>query len=124
LDDYYSGFPAVTRYSFGKGTSYYLGTSLEQAGLSWLVDRIIKEAGITTLKTIQDGVEMTRRSGGDHTWIFILNHSSDPVQVDLPDKGVDLVSGASISRYVHLEPGAVSIIQIETVAQKPHPEQA
>ena len=112
VEDYYLGYPAVTRHPFGKGSSYYLGTSLDQKGLSWLLDRTIEEAGIQTLENIPDGVEMTCRSNGDHKWIFLLNHSGEHVQVDLSGEGFDLVTRAFTGSSIQLEPSAVAIIQI------------
>lgn len=111
LDDFYMGIPALTRHTFGKGSSYYLGTSLEQTGLSWLLGRVIKEAGIQAQAKLPVGVEMTRRSDGTHTWIFILNYSDQPVDVELPVEGVDLVTGVPVAGNVQLEPNGVAIIQ-------------
>jgi beta-galactosidase len=111
LEDYYTGYPAVTRYPFGKGSSYYLGTSLEQAGLSWLLGRIIKEAGIQAMEKLPAGVEMTRRSDGIHTWTFFLNYSDEHVQVELPTGGLNLVTSTPATSFIQLEPKGIAIIQ-------------
>jgi beta-galactosidase len=111
LKDYYTGYPAVTRHPFGSGQSFYLGTGLEQKGLSWLLDRVIREAGIKTAKKIPGGVEMTQRSNGKQTWTFMLNYSDESVRVDLSTEGVNLVTGDLATGFVLLEPKGVAIIQ-------------
>ena len=111
LKDYYAGYPAATRYVYGKGTSYYLGTSLEPTGLSWLVDSVLKESEIEPLEKSPAGVEITRRSDGNQTWTFILNYSDDTVRVELQSGGLDLITGAMTTRTVQLGPKAVAIIQ-------------
>jgi beta-galactosidase len=110
-EEYYAGTPAVTRHAFGKGSSYYLGTSLDKAGMSWLLGRLFKEAGIKESNKVPDGLEMTQRSDGDHTWTFILNYSNERLRVDLPQGGLNLVTGATVTGRIQIEPKDVAIIQ-------------
>jgi beta-galactosidase len=111
LNDYYTGSPAVTRYAFGQGTSYYLGTSLEKTGLAWLISRIMSEAGIKEVNKIPNGVEVTYRNDGTHRWTFILNYSNETVQVALTEDGVNLITGVLASGSIQLGPREVAIIQ-------------
>jgi len=111
LKDYYIGYPAVTRHAFGKGSSYYLGTSLERTGLAWLLGRIISEAGIKGVNKIPYGVEVIYRRDGTHRWTFILNYSNESVQVKLIQDGVNLITGALASGSIQLGPRDVAVIQ-------------
>ncbi len=110
--DYFANSPAVTRYRFGEGVSYYLGTALAQDGLAWLLDQVCEKAKIHHAHHMPRGVEVTRRSDSAHTWLFVLNHSDEEVRIDLPAKGVDLLSDAAVQTSLHLEPKGVAIVQL------------
>lgn len=114
LDDYFAGGPAVTRHRFGKGTSYYVGTELGQQGISWLFERICADIGLQPALDLPQGVEMTRRADGTHTWLFALNYSDEAVEIDLPASGVDLLTGLPVKARLLLEPKGVAVIQAET----------
>jgi hypothetical protein len=111
-EDYFAGGPAVTRHRSGQGIAYYLGTSLRQDGLSWLLGRVLADAGLQSANELPRGVEITRRSDGRHTWLFVLNYSEEPAQVELPAGGVNLLTGAETKESLHLGPKGVAIVQI------------
>jgi beta-galactosidase len=110
-EDYFSDMPAITRNCFGKGTSYYLGTALSRAGLNWLFNRVIEDAGVYPVHPAPREVELTRRSDGIHTWLFALNYSNKKVRIDLPEEGIDLISDAKVKASLVLEPNGIAIIQ-------------
>lgn len=118
-DDYFVGNPAVTRHQFGQGNAYYLGTSLNQDGLAWLVDLVCQDAGLQLVGGIPPGVEITRRSHGAHTWSFLLNYSGEPVQLELPDDGIDLISGVQTKGTLNLEKNGIAIIQLDEPRHAP-----
>jgi beta-galactosidase len=111
-EDYFAGYPAITRHRFGKGTSYYLGTSLAQAGLTWLLDQVCKDAGVKPALNTTAGVEVTSRSDGTHTWLFTLNHTGEEAHIPLPREGFDLISGNKVESLLKLEPHGVAILQL------------
>jgi beta-galactosidase len=113
LDDYFADSPAITRHHFGQGTSYYVGTELGQQGLSWLVNRLCTEIGLQPFMDLPQGVEMTRRSDGTHTWLFFLNHSDKEVKITLNQSGYDLLKNTQVKKSVHLGPSDISIIQLD-----------
>ena len=110
-EDYFVGSPAITRHRFGNGLSYYCGTSPSREGLSWLLALILKDIGFQVARQVPSGVEMTQRSDGVHTWLFLLNYSNENVQVDVSADGTDLVTGDHVRGSVNLEPRGVAIIQ-------------
>jgi beta-galactosidase len=111
-EDYFAGSPAITRHQFGKGTSYYLGTSLAHEGLAWLLGQICADAGVQPILNVPDGVEVTSRKNDTHAWFFVLNHSDKEVRIKLPAKELDLITG-TITNTVKLEPKGIAIIQSE-----------
>ncbi len=110
--DYVAGGPAVTRHAFGLGRAYYLSTSLEPGGLSWLVDRICSEASVQVWSDIPQGVEICRRKDGEGTWLFLLNFTGETVRVNIPAGGVDIHSGAAVGETVQLEPTGAAVIRL------------
>jgi beta-galactosidase len=118
-EDYFAGNPAITRFHYGKGTSYYLGTVLAWEGLAWLLEQACMDAGVqpTILNAPRD-VEVTSRSDGIHTWLFVLNHSNEEVQVQLPADGTDLISGSAVESRLRLGPQGVAIVQLARIKKK------
>jgi beta-galactosidase GanA len=76
-----------------------------------LLSRIIKEAGIQPIDKLSQGVEITRRSDGNHTWTFLLNYSDEHAQVEVPSEGVNLLTGVNTTRVVQIEPKGVLVLQ-------------
>jgi beta-galactosidase len=111
LHDYYAETPAVTRHPFGHGLGFYLGTQLDEAGLSWLLDRIMTEAKVNVSPAMSDGVELIRRSDETHAWLFALNYSDQPVEIALDRSGREIISGKLVDRSIVLSPTGVAIIQ-------------
>lgn len=86
ITDFYAGMPAVTRNVYGKGCCYYLAAGTEQKFLDDLYRRIAKEAGDLHMFTgLPEGVEVSRRSKGEDTWLFVLNFSGERQVVSLPE---------------------------------------
>jgi beta-galactosidase len=97
------GWPAVTRYEFGGGVAWYLSTRLDDAAYGRI---LCDAAGAVPAAT---GVETVRRRGAEAEWVFLLNHSGDPVAV--PATGVDLVSGRPVDGTVEVPAGGVAVIR-------------
>jgi beta-galactosidase len=63
-------------------------------------------------------VEVTSRSDGKQTWLFVLNHSNEEVQVQLPADGTELISGSAVKARLRLGPQGVAIVQLAKVKHK------
>jgi len=111
LHDYYVDTSAITRHRFGQGMSFYIGTMLDEGGLSWLLDQVAAEAKVPVSPTQPIGVELIQRSDDTHTWLFALNYSTQAVGVVLDRSGRDLISGAVVDKSIELGPTGVAIIQ-------------
>jgi beta-galactosidase len=71
----YSGAPCITVNSFGKGTVYYVGTSLDSMGIFSLYRKIFKRAGLNP-EFLGLGVEAVHRTTADGKIVqVILNHN-------------------------------------------------
>lgn len=111
--DYYAGSPAVTRNAFGKGTAFYVGTVPDPSGMAWLMEQVCETANIKPVSSnAPDGVELLRRVNGNSSWLFVLNHSEEKVEVPLEGHGRDLLTGRQVRGSIELEPTGVAVIQL------------
>jgi beta-galactosidase len=113
-EDYFAGQAAITRHEFGKGLGYYLGTELEPAGISWLLERICRESGIQpVLSGLPASVEILKRANETKEWYFLLNHSGAPVQVAWEGGGFDLIQGRAAEAVISLDAYGAAVIEKE-----------
>jgi beta-galactosidase len=89
------GMPAVLR----RGRSWYVSTLPEPHALRALLARIATDAGVRpVLAGLPLGVEAVRRG----ELLFLLNHSREPVTVELPGTQQDLLTGVSVEGEITL----------------------
>jgi beta-galactosidase len=97
------GRPAVTR----NGNATYVATRLDDDATGRLLAGVCEEAGVRpALEGLPPRVEAVRRRG-EHDYLFLLNHGSEPVTV--PVSGIDLLSGSEGA--VELEPFGVAVVR-------------
>jgi beta-galactosidase len=109
--DFYAGRPAVTRHRFGTGSAFYLATMPDEAGLAWTVARACAEAGLSGSPGAGAQVEIVHRTAGARTWVFVLNHSDQAVDVPLATPGVELLTGKRLTTHVHVPPVDVAVVR-------------
>lgn len=112
--DYIAGSPAITCHQFGKGVSYYLGTKLDTNGLGWLLDVVCSEAELKPILKAPEGVEVTQRTDGENSWLFVLNYGDQSKEVELGENGIDLITGAKVEPPLRLGARGIAIIQSPT----------
>ena len=110
-EDFYAGKPAATRYKFGQGLSYYLGTQPEAAFMDSLLQQVCVEKGIRVVLEVPDGVEVVRRSGENESFLFLLNHNNAPVELEIDQNLYDLLTATTCSRPLRLEAYGVAILR-------------
>jgi beta-galactosidase len=76
-----AGLPAVTRNTHGGGVAWYVSTRIEGAGLTDLLEPILREAGIALDPLARQGLETVTRAGDDATYSIHINHGSDDARV-------------------------------------------
>ncbi|MDV6302914.1 beta-galactosidase [Rhodococcus cerastii] len=102
------GVPALTKRTVGTGAAWYAATVPDADGWVALTDKLCGAAGIETRRDLGSDVEIVRRSAGEQSWLFVLNHGSDKVSV--PATGTDLVSGAHVDGELIVAAGGSAVI--------------
>lgn len=111
--DFYQGMPALTVNNFGAGQAWYVATSPEPSFLQGFLANLCKEKGITAPIPPVPGVEISQRTNENETYLFILNHNDQSVNVDLGTlKGADLIVGQPVTNTVTLSAKGVHILSI------------
>ncbi|MEA3550028.1 beta-galactosidase [Pseudarthrobacter sp. C1] len=103
-----SGTAAVTRNRHGAGNAWYLGTVLDPASLRDVVTGAAGEAGINVLGS-PTGLEVVVRSGADHSYVFLINHSDEDHKYAA--HGHELIVGEDVSHAVVVPAGAVRVVR-------------
>ncbi len=107
VDGPVAGSPAVTRRAVGEGSAWYLGTVLDPTELDVLLGDVLDAAGVHPVATgLPRGVEAVRRTSDVGSWLFVVNHTEDDVDVPVP--GTDLLSGGPASR---VPAGGVAVVR-------------
>ncbi|MFV0412885.1 MAG: beta-galactosidase [Oscillospiraceae bacterium] len=99
--EYYAGTPAVTVNQFGKGKAYYVGTEPGEKLAARLVEEWKTSIGLNSLGETTEGVEITHRTKGEKTYIFVINHTGETKQVHIPAGWAPYYAGqtGSIASY-------------------------
>ncbi|MNB91789.1 Beta-galactosidase BgaA [compost metagenome] len=111
-DDYYAGTPAVTVNACGQGRIYYSGTQPEERYWTGLLGGIADQLGISGFAGLTEGVQISRRSGENGSFLFVLNLSREPQTLALPKDYAGLLGGAMHSGELKLEPFGVEILRL------------
>ena len=110
-ENLYAGTPAVTRNIYGEGTAYYFGTRPEERYTRSLLQRVCEEAGMRPTAEVLPGVDAVRRKTEDASFLFLLNHNQETVEVRLPNPGRDLLTGAEHDSQLILDPFGVAVLK-------------
>lgn len=107
--EFYNSYPVVTQNHFENGNAYYVGTMLDEVGLSALFDSILRTLGIES-RVLPDGLELKTRRKGDKTYQFLINHTAQTIPCDLALTGYDLLSQKQIENITEIPAFDVKII--------------
>ncbi|MGF1470921.1 MAG: beta-galactosidase [Rubrobacteraceae bacterium] len=118
-NDFRAGIPAATRHEFGAGYAYYLGTRPEEAYTAQLVSEACDAAGVRTPPKTPPGIEAVRRKAGGRSFLFLLNHNHEEVQLPLDVASKDLLTGDSHAGRLTLEPRGVAVLEETIPEDKP-----
>jgi beta-galactosidase len=106
-DGWLSGRPALTR----KGSAWYLGTRLDAAAMEALVAKLAAESRVSSPLEAPAGVEVVRREGDEHSFLFLLNHGAREVTVEIGGGYHDALTGDPTSSEVALGPFGVAVLR-------------
>lgn len=92
--DFYTGMPAVTKNSYGKGHVYYVATQLEAAGLARVLDEATDEVSVSGVIAEETGLEITCRESENTRFYFVMNFTDEKQTLPASLAGmVDLITG-------------------------------
>lgn len=112
--EFYAGHSALTVNTYGKGKAYFVGTPLDETGMSAFMAPIIKELGLKPLDTPED-VSLSVRYGDDGVrYAFLINNSESDKRLCLDELngGVELLTGHVVDGPVELKPYGVDVIEL------------
>ncbi len=112
-------FAAVTRYRYGEGVGWYVGTIVkEDEFYDALVAKVLEDAGIEPVVDPPAGVEASIREGKKHKLLFLLNHTEEPKSVKTPSGKRDLLTDKQTEEVLKLEPFGVAVLELAGDASK------
>lgn len=107
-----AGSPAVTRHQHGQGDAWYAATALEPTSFATLMSRIAMDSGARIMPGAGIEVEVVRRTGAGHSYLFVINHSEATVSV--PVTGIEMVHGCEVTGMLEVPAGAARILREES----------
>jgi beta-galactosidase len=113
--DFFAGSPAVTSHTFGKGKAYYVGTQPEASYIRKLMKTLLIHLAINSPLKAPEGVEVTCREKDGERYVFVLNHLTSRVHIELPEgRHIDLITGSIHEKTLDLPEQGVAILNILT----------
>jgi beta-galactosidase len=112
--DFYAGTPAVTRNRFGAGHGWYVAAGLDQAGVSWVMRRVLSRHALELRYPDVPDLEAAVRVTPDGArLLFLLNHRDETIEVAARRGGGDLLTGLRFERGdpIKLEPRGVVVLR-------------
>ncbi|MBE6589891.1 MAG: beta-galactosidase [Ruminococcaceae bacterium] len=110
--DFYTGMPAVTVNTYGKGKAYYI--AFRDAGdlTDELTGHILEECGITSDfdGTLPYGVTAHSRTDGETLFLFLENHATTPAVTQTAHTWHNVESGEAVTGEISLKPYEVLIL--------------
>lgn len=106
--EFYAGEPCVTAHPYGKGICYYIGTEPKEELMQVLMEDICKQAEISALANKVTEVEFMTRENETSRYLFILNHSNESREYELPDTEYHMIKGETAGR---ISPYEVQILK-------------
>lgn len=111
--DFYEGTPVVTKNSYGKGTSYYIGTEPDDKFLSDLLGMICEEKQIQAPYVTEGNVELTERVNDTYKTVFALNYDKkESAWIDLGGETfTEMISGREVTGRTEIAPYDVVVLR-------------
>ncbi|MDO5337827.1 MAG: beta-galactosidase [Eubacteriales bacterium] len=80
-EDFYKGYPALTRNSYGRGNAWYVASDAENKFYEDFIERVIDQSSIQrpVMERIPEGLEITTRETERMRYIIYQNFGAKPV---------------------------------------------
>ncbi|HET6910442.1 MAG TPA: beta-galactosidase [Mycobacteriales bacterium] len=106
-----AGRPAVTVNRVEKGSARYISLVAPTADLEVLLRDALESAGIKARAQSSADVEFVTRRGAHATYLFVLNHTANVVDVDVPTPSVDMLTGRREEHTMTLLPRGAAVLR-------------
>lgn len=113
-NDFYKGYPALTKHHYGKGTAYFIASENEVAFIEDFYHELWEEAGVAcTLRAeLPEGVTVSERKGQDGTSLwFVMNFNAVETEMEFRDSYWDIESGNHVLGLTKLSPYCCMILK-------------
>lgn len=101
---------AVSVNSYGKGKAYYTAAEMDINMLSWIIDEIAEETGLTKPLEVPCGVQARKIAEGQY---FYVNHREETAEITLTEGGAGILSGKKYADKLILAPFDAELIVTE-----------
>lgn len=110
--DFYAGRPALTVNTFGKGEAYYMAAFADQTFLDDFYQEAVTRLGIPRALPghLPKGVTAQIRTDGKTDYVFVMNFTAKPVQVEIGSGHRDLIQGGSVGSRLELPGYGLSVL--------------
>ena len=110
-DQYFAGSPCVTENAFGKGRAYFVATRPDPDFMRDFAKRLLADQKVK-IPCLPDSVEYVRRENETYAFDFYLNHSENPVEVQLPEgESFDLLTQKPVEKALPLSRYGAAILR-------------
>ncbi len=83
--DFYSGTPAITVNTYGKGKGVYVGSELDDRLYDRLIEELIANSGLQAVVAGLQDLEITERQNDEKRYLFVLNHDGEAKSISIED---------------------------------------
>jgi len=111
--DYYAGQPALTKRQAGTGSAWYYGAAFNEQVANGIIDRLDLQSPLHDWRKLPEQVEVSIRSSGEQSLVFLLNYSDQSAEILLTGKATELISEQSLTGAVELEPYGVMVFKLK-----------
>lgn len=107
---------SVIKNKYGKGEVIYFGTIPSVEFIKFLYSNTFMQWGIKNISiNPPPNVEMTIREKEGERFYFLINHNQIPIEVDIKEKNIDLLSDKQIEGKIKMDPYQVIILHTTEV---------
>ena len=103
-ENFYAGMPAITKNTFGKGCTYYIGTNMGQEGIDKVLKMATQQAGVHPVVKEPTALEVVCRKTAGSTHYYIFNFKE--TEIVIPDQFVgytDLLTGKKVESGMRMK---------------------
>ena len=103
-ENFYAGMPAITKNTFGKGCTYYIGTNMGQEGIDKVLKMATQQAGVHPVVKEPTALEVVCRKTANSTHYYIFNFKETEIVIPEQFAGhTDLLTGKKVESGMRMK---------------------